>query len=266
MKLSHLFSGLFLVAVATVCLTGCRDRVFKTYNANIPIYMSLQDWRSMDVELESPHALSFPGKIYIKDDILYVNDLYKGIHVFDYSDPSNLVEMGFLNIPGNIDMAIRNDVLYVDSFYDLIGIDISDINNPEIVSRVEDAFNFNNATAIPGLDTDYPIAEWNLDKGIVTGWTVGEVTTEEYPNYYYPQFESFINVDFSMASSADPSITSVGIGGSMAQFTVVDDHLYTVEQTQLSTYDISDPSTTNLTSEIGINMVGETLFPAQGNL
>jgi hypothetical protein len=29
-------------------------------------------------------------KIYIKDDLMFINDVNKGFHVYDYTDPKNL--------------------------------------------------------------------------------------------------------------------------------------------------------------------------------
>lgn len=235
--------------------------------ANVPIYLSFEDWRALDVDLVQERDLEFPGKIYIKDNLLFINDLYSGIHVYDNANPASPINLGFLDIPGNSDMSIRNNILFADSYYDLLSIDITDINNPVIVDRVEDAFEFNNAQAVPGLDDDFPIAEWNADKGVVIGWEITEVTTEAYPNYYYPQlFDGSLGMDFAENVVADPSITTVGIGGSMARFTVYQDHLYTLQASLLTTYDVSQESNVSNTSEIAINMVGETLFPSQGNL
>jgi len=266
MKISHI-ATLFLLGLVVVSIWSCRDKVFKTYMANVPIYLSFEDWRALDVDLVQERDLEFPGKIYIKDNLLFINDLYSGIHVYDNANPASPINLGFLDIPGNSDMSIRNNILFADSYYDLLSIDITDINSPVIVDRVEDAFEFNNAQAVPGLDDDFPIAEWNADKGVVIGWEITEVTTEAYPNYYYPQlFNGSLDMAFAENVVADPSITTVGIGGSMARFTVYQDHLYTLQASLLTTYDVTQESNVFNTSEIAINMVGETLFPSQGNL
>lgn len=221
----------------------------------------------MDVELAQERDLKFPGKIYLLDNLLFINDVYSGIHVYDNANPTSPINLGFLDIPGNADMAIRNNILYADSYYDLLAIDISDINNPTIIDRVEDAFEFDNAQAVPGLDSDFPIAEWNNDKGVVIGWEVAEVTTEAYPQYYYPMlFNGAEDMAFAPTIMSDPSVVSVGIGGSMARFTIYQDYLYTLQETLLTTYDVSNAASVTNSSEIFINMVGETLFPTDGNL
>lgn len=266
MKISHI-TTLFLLGLMVVSIWGCRDRIFKTYMANVPIYLSYEEWRALDVELEQEQDLKFPGKIYIKDDLLFINDLYSGIHVYDNTNPSSPINLGFLAIPGNSDMAIRNDILFTDSYYDLLSIDISDIDNPQIVDRVEDAFLFDNAVAVPGLDKDFPIAEWNSEKGVVIGWEAIEVTTEEYSQYYYPRFwDGATDMLFSESISNDPAITTVGVGGSTARFTVYQDYLYTLQQSLLTTYNVAQETDVSSTSQITINTIGETLFPADGNI
>ena len=80
------------------------------------------------------------GKIYFYQDYILVNEKYEGIHIIDNSDPSNPQSTNFICIPGNIDIAVKDDILYADSYTDLIAIDISDIGNIQIVKRFEDVF------------------------------------------------------------------------------------------------------------------------------
>ena len=37
--------------------------------------------------MSDPIEISIPGKIFFKDDYLFVNEVGKGIHVIDNSDP-----------------------------------------------------------------------------------------------------------------------------------------------------------------------------------
>ena len=60
------------------------------------------------------------GKIYIKDDILLVNDVNKGFHIYNYSDATNPVKIAFLEIPGATDVAIRNATIYINQAVDLV--------------------------------------------------------------------------------------------------------------------------------------------------
>lgn len=60
------------------------------------------------------------GKIYIKDDIMLVNDVNKGFHIYNYSDATNPIKIAFLEIPGATDVAIRNATIYINQAVDLV--------------------------------------------------------------------------------------------------------------------------------------------------
>lgn len=57
-----------------------------------------------------------------------------------------------------------------------------------------------------------------------------------------------------------------GTGGSLARFTIYDGYLYTVDDTVLKTYSLSDPETPELVSAVNIGWDIETIYPYQGNL
>jgi hypothetical protein len=50
-----------------------------------PVYSTFEEVRTAVVAME-PMVLSSPGKIYFKDNYLYINEAGKGIHVIDNSD------------------------------------------------------------------------------------------------------------------------------------------------------------------------------------
>ena len=64
----------------------------------------------------------------------------KGVHIIDNTSPSHPVNLGFIEIPGNADIAIKNNILYADSYVDLVALDISDVNDIREVDRVKDIF------------------------------------------------------------------------------------------------------------------------------
>lgn len=60
------------------------------------------------------------GKIYIKDDLMFVNDDNKGFHIYDYSDPKIPIRMNFIKAPGATDLAIRDNIVYINQAVDLV--------------------------------------------------------------------------------------------------------------------------------------------------
>jgi hypothetical protein len=82
-----------------------------------------------------------PGKIYYKDNMIYLNELYKGIHVINNTDPAAPEKIAFINIPGCIDIAIKNNSLLADNAVDLVSIDLSKgLENITVTSRTRNVF------------------------------------------------------------------------------------------------------------------------------
>jgi hypothetical protein len=80
------------------------------------------------------------GKIYVKDDLLFVNEQRQGIHVIDNRNPASARMIAFLDIPGNVDIAVRGHILYADSGRDLVVADISDPVRATEIGRIRDIF------------------------------------------------------------------------------------------------------------------------------
>ncbi len=129
MKKDKIQTCLVFASLLTVLsLAGCQDKLLQTYEVNNPVYMSYEDLRTAVADT-APVEISLPGKIYLYGEFILVNEVRKGIHVVNNADPANPEVISFIKIPGNIDMAIKNKILYADSYVDLVAIDISDLNN-----------------------------------------------------------------------------------------------------------------------------------------
>ena len=88
----------------------------------------------------NPQVLEETGKIYIKGHLIFLNEFGKGIHVINNRNPYKPEIIAFLNIPGNVDIAIRDNILYADSYTDLVVIDISDPKNIKEIKRIRNIF------------------------------------------------------------------------------------------------------------------------------
>ena len=69
------------------------------------------------------------GKLFIIGNYVFLNEKEKGIHIIDNTNPAMPINKGFLTIPGNTDLYIKNNVLYANCYTDLLSINIADINN-----------------------------------------------------------------------------------------------------------------------------------------
>ncbi len=255
---------LFLLTILGVVITSCEDKHLQTYMANVPLYMTYDELRSsFKVGAEQP--LEKPGKIYFKDNYMYINEYQKGIHVVDLSNPENPERKVFIEIPGNVDISIRNDVLFAESYVDLVLIDVSDPSQPMFIKRIEDLFEY----IIPPYDYDYPLDEIDRDKGVITGYEIKKITREiDHHPYPWPIFYDYaLESSFRGAPMGNGGGNSFGVGGSMARFITYDDYLYALESTyKLKCIDISNINQVEVKSEQHLWGNIETVFIADQHM
>jgi len=230
-----------------------------------PIFAHPDEFRK-DVEFLQDRELENPGKIYYFNDILVINELYEGIHLFDNSDPKNPTKMGFLKITGNVDVAIRGNLMYADSYVDLLTVDISDLQNPITLCRDEEVF---------------VVYDWNEGQGYFVGTKETQETIEvdcADPQFGNPSFRDgdliFVN-ESSLGNSTPQAVGTksgtansgiTGVGGSFARFSLIDEYLYVINITDLMSYSLSDPKKPELTATTNVSWEIETLFPYKDHL
>jgi hypothetical protein len=243
-------------------INSCQDIVEQkiTWIEFEPVYMSHEEFIN-SVQLEETRNLSNPGKIYFYDGYLFVNEVNKGLHIIDNSNPASPINVGFINIPANKDLAIRNEMLYADSQKDLLIFDISDLQNPQLIERIEDVFN-NSANMAPGFTTQ----SVDASKGLVVDWKPvlrEEVCEGNCHSHPAAGFRTGMDVATFAAESGGGSQT--GVGGSMARFAITGDFLYAVDDMDLITFNVSGSGATK-TDQQYVGWLIETIFPYQNNL
>ena len=253
-----------LLVVMMAALTACNDRTteFITYEANVPVYMPFDEFRA-SFEKSAPAEITHPGKMYFKDGYLFVNEYGKGIHIIDNSDPANPEKVAFYEIMGNVDMAIKGNVLFADSYIDLLAIDITDIENPVEIDRIENVF----PEIVPEGELWYPYAMVDKSKGVIVDWEVKKIT-EKMEDYQYGGWLFRGEMNFVMSADASAKWTgSAGTGGSMARFMLNEDYLYVIAvPIRLKTVDITSPAEMEVIDSIDVPRNMETLFRLENNL
>lgn len=252
----------FFLLLLPALFTGCQDKFFEEYKINIPVYLSYEDLRN-PVKQTANQELKDPGKIYFKDNYLFINENLKGIHIIDNSDPASPENIAFVEIPGNVDIAVKGNILFANSWVDLVVLDISDLNNIQEVNRINDIFPY----ALPSTGNDYRISDIEEDKGVVIDWEVKEVRKKIEPYYPYPGPYPFLEkwlwrneVFLSASGSGGSDGASFGVGGSMARFILYDNYLYALDDIKLKLIDISTPEEPVFNSDIYIGWEMETVF------
>jgi hypothetical protein len=117
-----------LQSLSLLILLGCVETEQKSDNIVAgykPVYSSSD---SEKITWQSPHPVKDPGRIYLYGEYLLINEVNAGIHVFDNTDPKDPKPLGFIQMLGNTDMAISDNVLYADHAGDLVALTIQDLS------------------------------------------------------------------------------------------------------------------------------------------
>lgn len=245
-----------LMAVTVWALSGCvKDKCSKTVFTKVytPVLMSTKDyWAS--AASGGPREINRTGKIYVKDQYIFVSEPYEGIHIIDNGNPASPQNIAFVKVMGNVDMAIKGNVLYADSYSDLTVFDISDPRHISFIKR------------LPGVMT-YPVDASGMLLGwkqysdsMVVGYTARDTTyTYDCTKEFGGDKLLFSSPAASQAYSSQAS--STGKGGSMARFTILKDYLYTVNWVELRAFSLAETANPVLKHSQTINSGIETIFP-----
>ncbi len=258
-----------------ICLTGffaCNDSGELPFGQNeyviaTPLTTDLITFKEEAVDVIAPVAIKESGKIYAYKNYIFVNDVGRGIHVLDNSNPAAPQKEVFIKLEGNHDVSIKNDRLYADSYGDLVIMDISDINNIGDIKRMENAI-YQEFWCTVGFDVTWPEAdaydysELDASRHAIVGWETKKVrmSAQEFNEKF-----GFAVQEDALANTADSFSSDTGQGGSLARFRIVDDYLYAVEWASINVFDISDLDSPEVLDEVYTNGGIETIFN-QGDL
>jgi len=155
-----------LYIVIIFLLAGCMSKEDLIVEGYKPIYVSYEN--IYQVSSGSPIAIVNPGKIYLYNNLVLINERGRGIHVIDNTTPSAPQKTHFINIPGNYDMAVKNNYLYADNASDLITLDINNLNSISITSRISNIYDIRKQM-YPDFAGGY-FECVDTTKGFVIGW------------------------------------------------------------------------------------------------
>lgn len=258
------FSAILLLLMP-IAFTACiKDECSNTYSYTFyrPVYKTKAEVRA-NIKSNGPRDLVNTGKLYILGNYIFLNEMDKGIHVIDNTNPAAPRNIAFIDIPGNIELAAKGDILYADLYTDLVALDISNPSNVSVRKIMENIFPYRAYSNGYSPDNTKIIVDW-----IKTDTTV----TEDCYNrgrWLSTQMDSgaflFANASGSGPSGGNSS-APVGMSGSMARFTIMNNRLYTVSYNDLDVFNISSaPDPYHVTRKnIGSNI--ETIYPFKNKL
>lgn len=260
-KVTQLGTLLFLaIFLLQSCVKDTCEQT-TTWVRQTPVYKTQTELDNIAATQDAPRALRNPGKIYFYNDYIFINEVREGIHVIDNSDPENPVKTSFIDLDGNIDLAVRNGRLYADSYFDLFVLDVQNPENITTVNRQREVFE----------------ETWQTADGRIWLYNEQELVTEmmdcETRNAMVERGGVFWQNEFALTPNAAGGDFSGGgggsgngIGGSMARFTLVNDYLYRVGDSDLTVISLANPDAPGIISTVNIGWGIETIIPYQNNL
>jgi len=253
----------------TIALVGvsCSDKCEETYEYVYfePVYATTAEIKA-GVKQESAKPLAQIGRIYFKDGFLFINEAGAGIHIIDNRNPATPQNISFLTIPGNYDLAIRGNTLYADSYVDLVAFDITNINAIKEVNRIESLFNNYQTLGLMVSSANGILTRWEQKKGVTVQQTECSAQYQPWGGIYYERGVAFLSSSFRAQAAIAPNPSATGIGGSMARFTIVGNHLYGLDGANIDIVDINDQPVPKAVKQFELAWDIETLFPHNDKL
>ena len=223
-----------------------------------PLYKTTAEVRA-NIKNNPARDIKAPGKLFIIGDYIFLNEINKGVHIINNSDPAAPVNIGFIDIPGNIDIAVKGNTMYADLYTDLVALDISNPLNvvkSKIVNNVfpHRYYGFN-------ADSSRIIYDWVKHDTTLTA----DCSPNEWMEFTRDSNAFMLSSDAaSNKSFAGGSPT--GIAGSMARFALMNNYLYTVGESQLKVIDIATAANPVVANTVNLSWGIETIYPFKGKL
>lgn len=240
----------------TFLLNGClKDTATKTYTLFVPVYGTVAEVRA-GIKSNADVPVKNPGKIFVQGNFIFLNEIDKGVHIIDNTNPAAPVNKYFIPIPGNLDLAVKGNTLYADNYTDLITLDISNPANVQVKKITEKVFPQRQYLNGFAADTTRVIVDWIKKDTTVSG--------EPFNGWVNRQFMYYSSTDAAALSMAKS--TAPGVSGSMARFTLLNNYLYTVTNSDLNVFNITTPENPVFANSIGLGWGIETIYPFKNNL
>lgn len=252
-RLLQLATVIMVCVIQTACI---KDDCTHTYTYYEPVYRTRDEVRA-NIKSNAPQEVKNPGKLYIKGQYIFLNEIDKGIHIIDNSNPAQPQNLAFITIPGNMDIAVKGNTLYADLYQDLVTIDITNPLQVATKKIIDDAFPHRRYSNGFAADTNKIIIDWVAKKQNVSCYeysTGGDCRG------------CWIALDNRATGSNKAAASPFGTGGSMARFAIVNNYLYTVGHNNLDVFDINNSTTPSKTNSINLGFGIETIYPFKDRL
>jgi hypothetical protein len=162
-------------------------------------------------------------------------------------------------------MAVKGNMLYADAYSDLVVIDISNPLQAKLTKVVEGVFPFRAYTTYFVADQGKVIVDW-IERDTTVEVACGQGGMVAMPAATDMIFLNSACSGCQSASGGAKTGSPFGMGGSMARFTIMNNHLYTVTTSHLNVFNITNPETPEFKRDIPMGWDIETIYPFKDRL
>ena len=260
MKKRSIVYVLLAMTIGIFSFSCTKDKITESYSFYRPVYQVADEVKA-NIKSSTPQSIKSTGKLAVRDNFIYLSELNKGVHIIDFSNPSAPANIGFVAIPGCVDLAVRDHYLYADCYTSLVVVDITDPRNTKLTKFLDNVFPDRYAGLASG--SGKILVDWEK---------VDTVVTRRFDSEFDKTLNGSVINDgafFSVSSSnASKSSSSGGnsTGGSTARFALNDDRLYTVGYSDMNVLNVSDAASPSFIKKVNVGNWIETIFPYKNNL
>jgi len=255
---------LYFLSITILCsffLFSCTNdsgTVTVNYLEATAIYGDMDAIRSIPLN-EEGRTIEDPGKIFIGDDFVFIGEEGEGIHVINNQDRSAPVSAAFIHIPGNKEFYVLEGILYAESYYDMLKIDVSDPVNVQLLSRakyaIQDEFKNDKGETLVGFSYEEKTITLGEDDDFMN-----EIIEDQL--VYYDFAKNVIPKSSVPSSFTGNSAQSIG---TINRITKSNNHVYVVSNNNMIMLNDNDFES-DVTRIENIKEEMETVFPYQNQL
>lgn len=129
-----------------------------------PVIMKRTAFEATTTLESTPRTIENSGKIYVKGNYIFINEVNEGFHFINNTNPSNPQNFGFIKVLGSSDLSIKENVFYVNNAIDLIAFTIDETSGTlTITKRLENVF--------PQIWSPEGMSYYNLEQDdVIVNW------------------------------------------------------------------------------------------------
>ena len=258
------FTFLILVCLISLQFNSCTKdtgTALITYQEATAVYGDLDAIRNEPLNTTTQSVVN-PGKIFVGADFILLGEEEQGVHVINNADISNPNFINFINIPGNREFFVKDNFLYAESYYDVLKIDISNLNNVQLAGRATNLFQEtmfdDNGKALLGFTFDEVQKEIDIQSDFYTDIVDDNIVYLDFAKNIIPRSA----VPSSFAGNSNQQ------SGTVNRITYNQEHVYVINLNNLAIIDDSEGVFEKVTGASNFTLPDamETIFPYEDKL